>query len=323
MRRWNFVRAAAFICAAALMGGHASAQEWPTKPVKIIIGFQPGGPSDVISRIVGDYLSKAWGQPIVVESRPGAAGNLAADLTAHAPADGYTMHLASMVVQSMYKAMYDKLNYDPEKDLVAVARLTATPMVLEVNNHVPVKTYDEFVAYLKKDGAKLNFGSPGVGTLPHLAAELYRARLGVGGVHVPYRGTAPFLDALLKNEVQWSVDVLGSVLAQKDKIRPFAVTAHQRIPDLPDVPTLAELGVKDAEAYTTWILVGPSAMPKPLVDKIAADVGKALADKATLDRLRAGGIYASYAGPADTLAFLNAEREKWVPIIKANNIKAE
>ena len=311
--------AAGHVCAAA----PGVAQDYPSKPVRILVVFQPGGPTDIITRVLADHLTRAWGQPVVAEFKPGAAGNLAADLTAKAPADGHTLNVTSMVVPTIFKHMYDKLNYDPEADLVAISGLTRTPMVLEVNLHVPVRNYDDFVGYMKKEAGKLNFGSPGIGTMPHLAAELVRAKIGVASVHIPYRGGTPFLDAFLKNEVQWSVDVLQTAVAQRERIRPIAVTSAARIPDLPDVPSIVELGHPDLEAYSTFILVGPKGIPKPVVDKIAAEVGRALREPASIDRLRAGGIYAHPAPPEETVRFLDGERAKWVPIVKANNIRAE
>jgi len=309
--------------AAAFAAMPAAAQDYPNKPIKILVGFQAGGPTDTLSRIIGDYLTRTWGQPVVVEARPGAAGNVAAELTARAPADGYTLHVNSMVVFNVYPAMYEKLAYDAKKELVPIAILTRTPMVVETNLQVPVKNFQEFIGFMKRDGAKTNFGSPGVGTLPHLAAELFRIRMGLASTHIPYRGTAPFADALLKNEVQWGVDPIGTAVMQRDKLRVLAIMASERAKELPDVPTLAELGYAGMEASSAFMVTGPIGIPKPIVERIATGFGAALREPQTIERLKAVGLYPDPMTTEQTVKFLADEEAKWVPLIKANNIKAE
>ncbi|MGE0746835.1 MAG: Bug family tripartite tricarboxylate transporter substrate binding protein [Rhodospirillales bacterium] len=314
---------ASVACAAALFILPAAAQEYPSKPIKILTGFPPGGPTDIMARVLGDYLTRTWGQPSIVEARPGAAGNVAADLTVHAPPDGYTIYVGGLAITTLFKALYEKLSYDPEKDLTVISMLTRTPLVLESNLEVPSKNFAEFIALMKKEDDKLNYCSPGIGTTPHLAAELLRMKIGAKAVHVPYRGTAACVSALLKNEVQFTMDVIQTVVIQKDKVRPYAVTAAKRVDELPNVPTVAEVGMPDLEAYAAFALYGPPGMPKPLVEKIAAKVMEAYTDPASAQRLRNGGLYPAPMTTADTLKLVQEDKAKWVPVVKANNIKAE
>jgi len=260
---------------------------------------------------------------VIVEARPGAAGNLAAELTARAPADGYTLHVGSAVLVTMFTTLYDKLSYNPDKDLVPIALLTRTPQVLSASGQTPVANYHEFVAYLKKEGRRLSFGSPGIGTLPHMTAELFRMKIGAESVHVPYRGSAPFMDAFLKNEVQWTVDILGGSLRQKDKIKILAVTSKDRVPELPDTPSLVELGLPDLETYSAFILYGPAALPAPLVKRIAEEMDRGLKDPQSVDRLKNVGYYAAPMAEGELARFIADERARWIPVIKANNIKVE
>lgn len=311
------------IAALPLAIGPAAAQNYPAKPIKILTGFQPGGPTDIIARVIGDHMTRAWSQPVIVEARPGAAGNLAAELTARAPADGYTLHVGSAVLATMFNALYEKLSYNPDKDLVAIALLTRTPQVLAASGQTPVKNYHEFVDYLKKEGGKLGFGSPGIGTLPHMTAELFRMKIGAESVHVPYRGSAPFMDAFLKNEVQWSVDVLGGALRHKDKIRILAVTSNDRLPELPDTPSFVELGLPELETYSAFILYGPASLPKAMVKTVSDEMGRGLRDPQLVDRLKNVGYYAAPMSTEDVARFIDAERARWIPVIKANSIKVE
>ena len=315
--------AALALAAAGMLAGPAAAQDYPSKPIKILTGYPPGGPTDVMARVLGDYLTRTWGQPSVIEARPGAAGNLAADLTVHAPPDGYTIYVGGLAITTVFKALYDKLAYDPDKDLTVIALLTRTPLVLETNLKVPVKTYPEFVALMKKEDDKLNYCSPGVGTTPHLAAEFLRMKVGTKAVHVPYRGTAACVDALLKNEVQFTMDVIQTVVMQRDKVNALAVTADKRVDELPNVPTVGELGVPDLEAYAAFALYGPPGLPPALVEKIAGGVKAAYTDRPSAQRLRNAGLYPAPLGTEETKRMIVDEKAKWVPVIRANNIKAE
>ncbi|MBM3486403.1 MAG: hypothetical protein FJX67_07180 [Alphaproteobacteria bacterium] len=327
MRRLlGLVLAAAVLAAtltATLTATGVAAQDWPTKPIRILTGFQAGGPTDAIARILGDHFARVWGQPVVAEAKPGAGGNVAADLTARAAPDGYTLHVNSAAIAIFYPALYEKLSYDPVKDLVAIGVVTRTPLILETSMAFPPNDFAEFVALMRRDGAKFNYGSPGIGTTVHLAAELLKSRLGIQSTHIAYRGAAPFGEALLKNEVQWGIDPIGNAVIHKGKYKLHAVAAARRVEEFPDVPIFAELGHVDLEIYTAHALFAPAGLPPALVERISAETIRALRDPASVERLRRVGLYAAPMTPAETTRYFAAERDRWVPLIKANNIRAE
>ncbi|MBM3486402.1 MAG: tripartite tricarboxylate transporter substrate binding protein [Alphaproteobacteria bacterium] len=314
---------AALTAAALVAALPAAAQDWPTKPIRIITGFVAGGPTDILARVLGEYMTRQWGQPVVVEARTGAGGNVAADLTARAAPDGYTFHVTSITVSTIFPWLYEKLSYDVNKDLMPIAVLTRTPLVLQTSMPFPVKSYQEFVALMRKETGKHNFGSPGVGSMVHLAAELFKARHGFDSTHIAYRGAAPFGEALVKNEVQWGTDSIGNAVIHKDRIRVLAVADSKRAPEFPDVPTLAELGVANFEVHTTFILYGPAGLPAAIAQKMEAAALAGMREPFALDRLKTIGVNPSPLSTADTLRYIESERAKWVPLIKANNIKAE
>lgn len=260
---------------------------------------------------------------MIVEGRPGAGGHVAGELVARATGDGYTLFTAGGALMSLASSLYASLPYSPERDLVPISILVKIPLVLETNLQSPATNFQEFAAWLKRDGAKLNYSVPGLATLPHLASELLKMRLGAESTQVLFRGTAPQLASLLQNETQWMMDVLGSALTQKGKLRPLAVTARERIPELPDVPSFAELGFSEIDPLVTFMLVAPSSMPKDLVDRISAEVGRALRDPVAVARLKGAGLYAAPTTPAETVQHIAAERQRWLPVIQANNIKLE
>jgi tripartite-type tricarboxylate transporter receptor subunit TctC len=323
MKRIARLLFACLIAAAGVAAGPAAAQQYPSKPIRIITGFQAGGPTDLLARVVGDHLHKAWGQPVIADARPGAAGNLAAELTARAPGDGHTLFIAPITILATFKQLYGNLTYDPEKDLVPLTVLTNTPQVLEVNPLMPVKTFQEFAAHLKANGKSLNFGTPGIGTFPHLAAELLKMRLGVESVHVPYRGTAPFVAAITNNEVQWAIDILGTSVAQRDKVRVLAVASKTRIAEHPDVPTFAEVGYPDIDPATMFLMTAPSSTPKDVVDKLSQEIGRGLREPQSAERLLAIGQWPAPMTPQETMQLVAAQREKWLEVIRRANIKVE
>ncbi|MBM3486401.1 MAG: tripartite tricarboxylate transporter substrate binding protein [Alphaproteobacteria bacterium] len=314
---------AVVLALAASLAAPAAAQDWPTKPVRLIIGFAPGGSTDVIGRSIGEYLTRVWGQPVVVESKPGAASNVAADHTAKSPPDGHTLLIGGVTIMATFKALYEKLPYDADKDLVAVNLLTRTPMIVETNALIPPTDFKSFIDWLKKESGKTNFGSPGIGTTPHVAGEFLRMRIGVESTHIPYRGTTPFIDGFLKNEVQWSMDVPNTAITQKDKVRALAVTSRTRIPELPNVPTVHEVGMPELESYFAFLLYAPSQTPRALVERIHRDVNAALRDPVAVQRLNNAVLYPAPSTFEEIAAFIAAEKAKWVPVIQANNIKAQ
>jgi len=322
-RRSLFAAAAGL--AAVVAAVPAAAQQWPTKPVKVLIGFAPGGPTDIVGRVMAEHLSKTLGQPFVVESRPGASGIIAGQALLSAPPDGHTIYVVSFGIIATAKAMYDTMTYDPATAFVPVTPLVRSPLVLEVSARLPVKTFQEFVAYAKQNSGKMNHGSPGVGTLPHLAMELFRQRQAFDSQHIAYRGNGPAAQGMMQGEVDWAFDVPSTVLqlVKGNHVRPLAVTTPQRWPELPDVPTLAEVGFADGE-WTQWFgLVAAASAPRAAVERLAAEVANGWKQPENVARLKAIGYEPWSMTLDEAAAFFAAERERWTAVVKANGIKAE
>ena len=310
---------------AALTLSAAFAQAWPTKPVKVLIGFAPGGPTDLIGRVMADHLTKALGQPFVVESKPGASGVVAGQALLAAPADGYTIYVVSFGVIATARAMMASMTYDPAVAFAPISMLVRSALIVEVSTQTPVTNWQEFLTYAKANSGKLNHGSPGVGTQPHLAAELLRQRLGFDSQHVAYRGTGPFMQGMMQKELQWAVDSPSGTLQllKGNHIRAIAVASEKRWPDFPDVPTLTELGMADA-VWPAWFgLVTQTGVPKEIIDKIAAEVAKGWQEPDNIAKLRTVGYEAWATSPEETTRLFAIDRERWTKVVRDNNIKAE
>ncbi|MBM3485410.1 MAG: tripartite tricarboxylate transporter substrate binding protein [Alphaproteobacteria bacterium] len=315
----------AVVATLALVPAGASAQTYPTKPVRILIGFAPGGPTDVVGRILADYLTKAMGQPFVVESRTGASGVVAGQaLVASAP-DGHTLNLVNFAVMSVAKSMYPDMTYDPATDFAPVTVLVRSAMIILVNADVPARNLGEFVDWAKTNRGKVNYGSPGIGTLLHLASELLKSQLGFKSQHIVYRGGGPFGQGMIQKEIQWGLDVPNTTLnlIRGGHARAIAVTTPERWPAFPDVPTLTELGVKDA-AWTNWFgLVSHGQTPRPIVEQLSAEIAKGWKTPEVVERLKTAGYEPWTLTPDETTRHFAAERARWTAVVKANNIKAE
>lgn len=313
------------ILAASAAFDHASAQTWPSKPIRLVIGFASGGPTDTLARTVADSLTAVLPQPTVVENKPGAAGNLAAETAAKAPPDGHTLFLGAMGPFSVNAVLFDKLPYDPEKDWLPITVVARTPFMLGINPDMPVKTLAEFIAYAKANRGKLNHSSPGVGTTPQLAAELFRMSAGFDSTNTQYRSSPLMLNAVIQGEVQWTVDVPLTSLPQYQagKIRVLATTAPQRLPAAPDVPTFAELGFPEVTATGWFAVAAPAGTPAAIVDRLNMEITRGLATEATKARLAALGFEPAPMTPAETARFFADEGLRWAKVIRANNIKAE
>jgi len=308
-----------------LLAPAVSAQAWPTKPVRILIGFAPGGPADVVARVLADYLGTATGQPFVVEARTGAAGIVAGQALIAAPADGHTLYVLSFALIAAAPAMYDTMAYDPEKAFAPVTNLVLQPLALEVPSQSPVKTYPEFLAYAKANSGKLNHGSAGVGTQTHLVAELFRSRIGFGSEHIAYRGSGPYSQAMSQGELQWGFGSLNASLqfAKSGIVRILGVSSVGRWPSLPDVPTLAEQGLADSNWQNFFALVVSAPTPRPIVERIHGEIARGWKTAQYADRLREIGFEPDVTTPAQTAQFFAAERARWTEVVKANNIKAQ
>jgi tripartite-type tricarboxylate transporter receptor subunit TctC len=321
--RRRFLHLAAGTAALPVLSPVAWAQTYPSKPVRLIVGFTPAGSFDITARLIGQWLSERLGQQFVIENRPGAAGNIATEAVVKAPADGYTVLLCG-IPNAISATLYDKLNYDFARDVAPVAAVSRAPNVMVVHPSVPANTVPEFIAYAKANPGKVNMASSGVGTSLHLSGELFKVMTGVNMQHVPYRGSAPMLTDLLAGQVQVSFDNLQSSVPhiKAGKLRALAVTTATRSEALPDLPTVADF-VPGYEASTWNGLCAPKNMPAEIVDRLNREINAGLADPKLKARLADAGASALSGSPADYGKLFADEIEKWGKVIRAANIKPE
>jgi len=321
--RRRFLQLAAGAAALPAVSRIAQAQTYPTRPVRIIVGFPPGGPSDILARLIGQRLSERLGQPFIIENRPGATGNIATEAVARAPADGHTL-LWVVPGYGIAHVLYDKLNFNFIRDTAPVAGISNGPLLMEVNSATPVYTVPEFIAYTKARPGKVNFASPGIGSTIQLCGELFKIMTGVNMVHVPYRGSAPALTDLLAGQVQvMFADTPSSIEHVKaGKLRALAVTTAERSEILPGVPTVSEF-LPGFEASNWFGVAAPRNTPPEIIDKLNKEINVALAEPDIKARLADLGAASLTGSPADFRRFIAAEAERWSKVIRAANIKAE
>ena len=316
----------AFCALAASLSLGAAAQSYPTKPIKIIVPYTAGGTTDLLARTVGHKLSEKYKQPVVVDNRPGANGIIGMDLVAKAPADGYTLGLASPGTHAVNETLYaSTIPHKPQKDFVPVSLAVRAPMVLVVNSTVPVKNVKELIAYVKASPGKLSIASGGSGSSQHIAAEQLKTMAGIDMVHVPYKGGGAAYIDLIGGQVQVMIDALQQSMPhiKSGKLRPIAVATAQRLPQLPDVPTLAESGVPGYESSAWYGFVAPAGTPKEIVNQLSADIAAILKMPDVKQVLEAPGLVAVGSTPEQFADFIRAETEKDARIIKAASIKAD
>lgn len=266
--------------------GIAQAQNYPTKPVKVIVNFPPGGVADQVARSITMSLSETMGQPFVVENKAGAGGNIGGEAAVRSPADGYTLLMTSGGMVSINPAIYPKMTFDPVKDLTPVAAAARVLVYLEVKPDLPVKDAKEFIAYLKANPGKLSYGSPGNGSSPHLAGELFKEKAQVDAVHVPYRGAAPAMQDLMGGQIDFMFDPgIGLQNVKAGKLRLLAIGSMKRSPLFPDVPTLDEMGLKDFTADTYFGFYAPTGTPAAIIEKLNTEINKVVRSDAFRDRL--------------------------------------
>ena len=291
-----------------------------------MVPYAAGGPTDVLGRMVGDYLSRDLKQTVVVENKAGAQGAIGAEVAARAEPDGYTLFFTAASIVVLNPQLYKKLPYDPVKDFRMLAIITDLPVLMEVHPSVPAKTVAEFVAYAKQNPGKLNFGSAGTGGTTHLAGEMFRQMAGVDMVHVAYKGAGPALTDLLSGNIQLMFDTLGTALppVKAGLLRPLAVSSAQRIPDLPDVPTMAEAGYPQYAVSVWYGVAAQSKLPDEIAQKLKASLDRALSDdtfRASLDK--SGFAPLRPKSLADIDKFIDADRKLWAGVIKALNISLD
>jgi len=321
--RREFLRLVAGAAALPVVSRIARAQTYPTRPVRIVVGFPPGGPGDILARLTGQWLSERLGHPFIIENRPGAGGNVATQAVVNASPDGYTLLLVN-AANAINATLYEKLKYDFIRDIVPVAGIMRVPLVLEVNPSLPVKTVPELIAYAKANPAKLNMASAGNGTPQHVSGELFKMMAGVNMTHVPYRGSAPALADLLGGQVQVMFDTMPASIEylRAGKLRPLAVTTATRSESLPDIPTVADF-VLGYESSAFYGVAAPKNTPAEIIDKLNKEINAALADPRTNARLVALGGTPFTGSPAEFGKLIADETEKWAKVVKFAGIKPD
>ncbi len=321
--RRQFLRLVASAAALPAVSRIAKAQTYPTRPVRIVVGFPPGGPGDILARLMGQWLSERLGHPFIIENRPGAGGNIATEAVVNAPPDGYTLLLVN-AGHAINATLYEKLKYNFIHDIAPVAGIIRVPLVMEVNPSVPVKTVPEFIAYARANPGKLNMASAGNGTPQHVSGELFKMMAGVNMTHVPYRGSAPALADLLGGQVEVMFDTMPASIEylRAGKLRPLAVTTATRSESLPDIPPVADF-VLGYESSAFYGVAAPKNTPAEIIDKLNKEINAALADPQMNARLVDLGGTPFTGPPADFGKVIAGETEKWAKVVKFAGIKPD
>ena len=320
MNRWTRLLA----LTATLAATAALAQGYPNKPVKVIVPYPPGGPTDIVARSVAQKLSEQTGQQFVVDNRAGAGGNIGAEAVKSSPADGYTL-LVATTAHAINKTLFPKLNYDLVKDFVPVSQLTAGPLVIVANPKFAPNNVKELIAEAKARPGEVNFASSGPGQSTHLSAELFSAMAGIKMTHVPYKGSAPALTDTMGGQTAIFFDTMLSAMphVRAGKLKALAVTSAQRSPAAPDIPTVAEAGLPGYEAIAWNGLLAPAGTPKEVVAKLNAEMKKALELPEIRERFAAQGFAAAYSTPEAYARFIEAEVDKWARVVKVSGAKVD
>lgn len=298
---------------------------YPDKPIRMVVGFPPGGPVDTHARILAEKLQPILGQTVVLDYKAGAAGNIGSDNVAKSPADGYTLLIANTGQMSINNSLYPKLPYGMPKDFAPVARTALIPLVMVVNNNVPAKNLKEFIAYAKANPGKLNFASGGNGGISHLMPEMFKQASGTFIVHIPYKGSAPALTDVMGGQAQMMADSipLFTQFIKSGKVRALAVTSHARSPALPDVPTMEEAGLKGFEVVGFYGVLAPAGTPKDIVDKLSGALRTVLADPDTKAKFEQQGAEPAWQGPEAFTATILSEQKRWGQTIKQSGAKID
>jgi tripartite-type tricarboxylate transporter receptor subunit TctC len=321
----SILRSAAMAAALACAATAALAQGYPDKPIRFVVGFTPGGPSDILARALGQKLGERWSQQVVIENRPGAGGNVAAEAVAKSAPDGYTWLLGNNSILATNQSLYRSLGYDPVKDFAPVSLVAVQPNILVVNPRLPVKSVKELIEYARRYPGKLNYASSGAGAAAHLAGELFKTMAGVDLVHVPYKGAQPALTDVIAGEVQVMFATSASVIPfiKAGKLRALAVTTARRSASVPELPTVSEAGVPGFEATTWHGVVVPAATPAPLVERLSRDIVGALAQADLRERLAALGAEVHAGTPREFAAYIASEIPKWSKVVRDSGARIE
>jgi len=319
MLRWAL--GALFACIATV----ASAQSYPNRAIRLVVPFPAAGTTDILARAAAQKLTEAFGQSVVVDNRPGAAGNIGSDLVAKSAPDGYTLLMGTVGTHAINPSLYSKMPYDHVKDFVPVVLVAGVPNVLVVNPALPVNSVADLIKLAKDKPGQINFASSGSGTSIHLSGELFKTMAGVDITHIPYKGSSPALTDLMGGQVQIMFDNLPSALPQikAGKLRAIAVTSLKRAPVLPDVPTISESGLPGFEASSWFGVLAPAGTPAPIVARINAEVNKWLQSAEAREKLLSQGAEAAGGSPEQFANHIRAESEKWAKVVKASGAKVD
>ena len=312
---------ALFACTSALAQASGG---YPNKPIKLVVPYPPGGPTDIVARVVAQKLSEQLGQSIIIDNRPGAGANLGAEAVARSPADGYTLMVAT-TAHAINPALFSKLNYSITKDFAPISQLTAGPLVIVATPNLAANNVKELIALAKSKNGEINFASSGNGQSTHLSAELFNAMAGTKMNHIPYKGSAPALTDVMSGQADLMFDTMLSAMpfVKGGKLKAIAVTSAQRSPVAPDIPTIAESGLPGYEAIAWNGLLAPAGTPKEVVDQINAALKKVLEAPDVKQRFDAQGFAAQWGTPADFGKFVQSEVDKWAKVVKTSGAKVD
>jgi tripartite-type tricarboxylate transporter receptor subunit TctC len=318
--------AALIIAVPAWTQSRDAAGDYPNRPLRLVVGFSSGGPSDIIGRVLAQQLSEPLGQPVIVDNRPGASGNIGAEAVAKAPADGYTILLAALGSASVsYALERSTLRYDLKTDLAPITIVATVPFVFVVNPTVPARSLSEFIAYARSKPGSLSYASGGANTPQRLAAEMFKLRTGVDMFHVPYKGAGQAMTDLIGGQVLTAFEAMPAALPhiKSARLRPLAVATAQRAPTLPDVPTMAEAGLPEFEVAGTFAILAPAATPRPVIDRLNRDLARVLQIPEVQDRLLQQGALATSTTPEEASRRIHSEIAMWAKVVNEANIKPE
>ena len=309
----------------AVAAGTAAAQAFPTKPIRMVVTFPTGGAPDILARTLSEKLDPAWGQTMIVDNKPGAGGNIGAEFVARAPNDGHTLVMGTVGTHSINGSLYAKMPYDMVRDFAPVTLIASTPNLLVVNNDVPAKTLQELIALAKAKPGQLTFGSPGIGTSVHVSGELFNSLAGVKTQHVPYKGRQFAIPDLLGGQITMMFDNMPSAIpvVREGKLRAIGVTGAKRSPSAPEIPTIAEQGLPGFEATSWFAVFAPAGTPKPVVDRLHAEIVRVFNLPDVQAKMRTLGLDLILGGPDALAKTQQAEIAKWAKVIRDSGAKAE
>ena len=316
---------AAALAACVLHTATATAADYPTRPIRIVVAYTPAGTTDILARALGQKMTEHWGQPVIVENRPGAAGNIGTELAAKATPDGYTLIMGTAGTHGINVNLYRKLNWHSLKDFAPISLVAMVPNILVVNNSVPAKNVKELIAYAKANPGKINYGSPGNGSTAHLSMELFKTMTGTNMVHIPYKGSAGVLADVMGGQIAVTMDNIPVYLPQvkAGKIRALAVSTGKRTQAASDLPTVAEAGVPGYESGAWFGLLAPAGTPKAIVDKLSIETARILKLSDMSKRISELGAEPVGSTPAEFTALIKSEIAKWAKVIKEANVELQ